>query len=217
MKKLLNKELRLAASPLSFIFLAAAFMTLLPGYPILMGAFFVCFGIFHSFQNAREANDTLYTVLLPVRKRDFVLAKFAFVACVELVGFLLMAALTAVRMTLLAGAAPYRTNALMNASPVFLAFALLVFAAFNVLFLGGFFKTAYGIGMPFLAFGGGAFVLIGIGETLHHLPGLAFLNAPSGERLSLQFSVLAAAAAVSVAATLLSCRAAVSKFERIDL
>ena len=76
MTKLLNKEFRLCASPLSWIFLIAAGMTLLPGYPILVGAFFVCFGVFHSFQNAREANDVLYTVLLPVRKRDFVRAKF---------------------------------------------------------------------------------------------------------------------------------------------
>ena len=50
MKNLLIKEVRLAASPLAFFFLAAAFMTMLPGYPILMGAFFICMGIFHSFQ-----------------------------------------------------------------------------------------------------------------------------------------------------------------------
>ncbi|MBR5381338.1 MAG: ABC-2 transporter permease [Oscillospiraceae bacterium] len=217
MKKLLNKELRLAASPLSYIFLAASFMTLLPGYPILMGAFFVCFGVFHSFQNAREANDTLYTVLLPVKKRDFVLAKYTFTCAIELIGFVIMAVLTAVRMTALSGAEPYRVNALMNATPLFLAFALLVFAAFNVFFLGGFFKTAYAIGIPFLCFGIATFVLIGVGEVLHHLPGMAFLNVQAGERLAVQFVVLAAAAVVSVAATLLSFRASAAKFERIDL
>ena len=50
MKSLLMKEFKLAASPLAYIFLAGALMTLLPGYPILMGAFFICFGVFHSFQ-----------------------------------------------------------------------------------------------------------------------------------------------------------------------
>ena len=72
MTKLLNKEFRLCASPLSWIFLAAAGMTLLPGYPILMGAFFICLGIFQSFQNGREANDVLYTVLLPVQKAELI-------------------------------------------------------------------------------------------------------------------------------------------------
>ena len=217
MKSLLIKELRLAASPLSFIFLAASLMTLLPGYPILMGAFFICFGVFHSFQNAREANDVLYTVLLPVPKSDFVTAKFAFTCLIQVAGFALCAALTAVRMTALSAAAPYVGNALMNASPVFLAFTLLIFAAFNWLFVGGFFKTAYKIGTPFLAFGVATLLLISVGEALHHLPGLVFLNVPAGERLGVQFAALAAAALLYAAVTALSCARAKRRFETIDL
>lgn len=44
-------------------------MTMVPGYPILVGAFFVCFGVFQSFQNACVNNDILYTVLLPVKRQ----------------------------------------------------------------------------------------------------------------------------------------------------
>ena len=217
MKSLLNKEFRLAASPLSFIFLAGALMTLLPGYPILMSAFFICFGVFHSFQNAREVNDVLYTALLPVKKSDFVKAKYAFTCIIQLGGFALCAALTAVRMTALSAAAPYVSNALMNATPVFLAFALLIFAAFNTLFVGGFFKTGYKIGMPFLAFGVAALVLIALAETLPHLPGLTFLHDPAGERLGLQFAVLSVSAVLYAALTLLACRKAQRRFEMIDL
>lgn len=217
MKRLLNKELRLAASPLSYIFLAGALMTLLPGYPILVGAFFICFGIFHSFQNAREANDVLFTVLLPVKKSDFVRAKFAFSCLIQLVGFALCAALTALRMTALSAVLPYVNNALMNATPVSLAFTLLIFAAFNLLFIGGFFKTGYKFGMPFLRFGIAAFLLIGIAETLHHLPGLGFLNTPAGERLGLQFAALAVSALLYAGITLLACKRAEARFEKIDL
>ncbi len=217
MTKLLNKEFRLAASPLSWLFLLAAGMTLLPGYPILMGAFFVCFGVFHSFQNAREANDVLYTVLLPVRKRDFVGAKYAFTCTIQMIGFLLMAVLTALRMTALSGAEAYVSNALMNATPLFLAFTLLIFAAFNVFFLGGFFRTGYKFGVPFLCFGIAALVLLAVGEALHFLPGLGFFNAPAGERLGLQFGILAAAAAVYALGTVLSCRVSMARFEKIDL
>ncbi len=217
MKKLLSKEIRLAASPLSWIFLVAALMTLLPGYPILPGAFFVCFGVFHSFQNAREANDVLFTVLLPVRKRDFVGAKYAFTCCIQLLGFAIMAVLTALRMTALADGAPYVSNALMNASPLFLAFVLLIYTAFNVLFIGGFFRTAYKLGMPFLAFGIATLLLIAVGEALHFFPGLAFFNTPYGERLGLQFAILAAAAIVYALGTFLSCRVCKARFEKIDL
>ena len=217
MKNLLIKELTLAASPLSYIFLAAALMTLLPGYPILMGAFFVCFGVFHSFQNAREANDTLYTVMLPVKKTDFVRAKYAFTLLIQLAGFVLTAALTALRMTVLSGAAPYVTNALMNATPLFLGFVLLIYAAFNALFLGGFFKTGYKLGVPFLCFGIAVLLLVFAGEALHHLPGLAFLNAPAGERLGAQFLFLCCCALVFAVVTLLSCRLSERRFEKIDL
>ena len=217
MKDLLNKEFRLAASPLSWIFLAAAGMTLLPGYPILAGAFFVCFGIFHSFQNAREANDILYTVLLPVRKRDCVRAKFAFTCCIQFLGFILMAALTALRMTALSGGKAYAANALMNASPLFLAFVLLIFAAFNVFFLGGFFRTAYKIGVPFLCFGISTLILIFIGEALHFIPGLEFFNAPGGERLGLQFAILLCSAVLYALASFASCRVSMARFEKIDL
>lgn len=217
MKKLLNKEIRLSASPLSWIFLAGALMTLLPGYPILVGAFFVCFGVFHSFQNAREANDILYTVLLPVKKADCVTAKYAFTCLIQLLGFLIAAALTAVRMTLLKAAAPYVHNALMNATPLFLAFMLLIFTAFNSVFIPGFFKTGYKLGFPFLRFGIVCLLLILAGEALHYFPGFSFFNAPGGEGLGLQCGILAAAAAIYVLGTFAACRFSRKRFERIDL
>ena len=217
MKNLLNKEFRLAASPLSWFFLASAAMTLLPGYPILMGAFFTCLGLFQSFQNAREANDVLYTVLLPVRKADFVRAKYAFSCCIELISFLLMAALTAVRMTALSGGKAYVTNALMNPSPFFLAFALLIFAAFNIFFVGGFFRTAQKFGLPFLSFCIVTLLLIVVGEAFHFFPGWGFLNITTGERLGLQFAILAAGAVIYALGTFLSCRASMARFEKIDL
>ena len=217
MKNLLIKEIRLASSPLSYIFLAAAALMLTPGYPILLSAFFICFGVFHSFQNAREANDVAYTVMLPVPKRDFVRAKFTFTCVIQMCGFALCAILTALRMTVMSGAEAYIKNALMNPSPVSLAFVLLIFTAFNVLFVGGFFRTAYKIGVPFLTFGIATFLLVGVGEALHFLPGMSFLNVPSGERLSLQFAVLAVALVVYAAATVISCRVSERRFERIDL
>ena len=66
MNALLNKEMRLSASILSYLFIGFGLMTLLPGYPILCGVFFVTLGLFQSFQSAREANDIVFSALLPV-------------------------------------------------------------------------------------------------------------------------------------------------------
>lgn len=217
MKNLLIKELRLAASPFSFIFLAFVFMTLLPGYPILMSSFFICLGLYHSFLNTRETNDIIYTVMLPVEKKDLVRAKYAFTCSLQITAFLLCAVLTAVRMTVLSARPEYTENALMNANPVFLAFILLIFAAFNIIFVGSFFKTAYKIGIPYLLFCIAGFVMISVAEALPHIPGCEFLQSPAGERLGLQFTVLICAAVIYAAATFISCRVSEKRFEKIDL
>lgn len=88
MNKLLKKELRLTAAPITYFFLAFALMTLIPGYPILVGGFFITLGIFYTFQMARESNDILYTALLPCKKQDVVRAKYTFCVLIELLGWL---------------------------------------------------------------------------------------------------------------------------------
>ncbi len=65
MGNVLAKEMKLSASVLAYAFIAFELMFFLPGYPVLCGAFFVTLGIYQSFQYAREANDILFTVLLP--------------------------------------------------------------------------------------------------------------------------------------------------------
>ena len=215
MKNLLIKETRLFASILSWLFLAFAAMTLIPGYPILLGSFFVCLGIFQSFQTVRENNDILYTVLLPVEKADAVRAKYFFVCFLEILAWLLMAALTALRMTVLKDAGPYVSNPLMDANLVYLAYAAVVFALFNVLFLGGFFRTGYKFGKPFVVFIVVTMLVVLLAEVLHHIPGLEFLN--GNNALGVQAAILAAGLVIFVAATLLSCRRSQRRFERLDL
>ena len=217
MKKLLIKKIRLAASPLSFLFLAFSVMALIPGYPILVGSFFVCFGLFHSFQATRETNDILYSVLLPLSKTDTVKAKFAFTVMIQFIGFLLMGIFTMLRMTVLAKAEPYVNNVMMNANQLYLAFTLLLFLLFNALFICGFFKTGYRIGMPFLWFGISALLLTGLAEAIHHLPGLGFLNATDTMGNMGMWLILAAAAVLYGIGTWGSMKYAMKRFQRVDL
>lgn len=181
MNKLLKKELRLTAAPITYFFLAFALMTLIPGYPILVGGFFITLGIFYTFQMARESNDILYTALLPCKKQDVVLAKYTFCVLIELLGWL-----------------------------------LILFALFNSVFLGGFFRTAYGLGKPFILYSIAGFAVICLAEALHHFPGMAAMNSQT-EGFGMQLIVLAAGVLLFVGMTALSCRKAQKNFERIDL
>ena len=216
MKKLFYKEMKLSANPLSYWFITFSAMAILPRYPILVGAFFICLGIFHTYQQIREYDDITYTVMLPVRKQDVVTAKYLFVLLIELVAFILCALLTIIRMKFLGNAAPYVTNQLMNANTAYLGYVLIVFAAFNGIFLAGFFKTAYRIGKPFILFCVAGFIIIIIGETLHHIPNLESLNDPSSVSVP-QVAILVIGIAVFMLCTWVSYQKAVKDFEEIDL
>ena len=217
MRNILLKEVRLSASPLSFLFILFGVMFFLPGYPILCGVFFVTLGIFQSYQNAREANDIVFSALLPIAKRDVVKAKYLFTCAIELCGILLMTIAVVFRMTLLSCAAVYRSNALMNANLFALGMAFIGFGLFNLIFVGGFFKTAYRFGRPFVGYTITVFLTICIAEALHHFPGLGFLNAFGTEHFAVQLLLLGIGAAFYLAVTVLSCKKACNHFEKIDL
>lgn len=217
MRNLLIKELTLSASILSYLFIAFGCMFLLPGYPILCGVFFSCLGIFQSFQNAREANDLVFSALLPVAKQDVARGKVYFSCIIELCTLLLMAVATVIRMTLLADAPVYRSNALMNANPFALGVAFVMFGLFNLIFIAGFFKTSYKFAKPFVTFIVAAFVVIVIAETLHHIPGLESLNAFGFDHLPLQLGLLAVGVVCYISLTALALKSATASFEVTDL
>lgn len=217
MKKLLKKEMTLSASVLSYLFVAFGLMFFVPGYPILCGVFFTTLGIFQSFQNSREANDILFSALLPIAKKAVVKSKFLFSCLIECCSVFLMACATLIRMTAFKDASVYRNNAMMNSNFFALGMALFIFGLFNLIFIGGFFKTAYKFGKPFVTYIIVAFIIIGISEALHHIPGLEAVNAFGFEQSYLQLGLLSLGITAYIVITVLSYRRACRSFEQIDL
>ena len=215
-KQLFNKEVRLS-SPICWVFLAFSAMVLIPSYPFLVGIFFICQGIFQAFIFARENNDVLYTVLLPVKKSGVVTAKYAFTVLIEMLGLCLMAGFALFRNTVLKDAAPYAGNALLRPNFTAFGWALLLFAAFNWFFLRGFFKTAYKAGVPFILFAVAGVCCIAAAEFLHHMPGLQWMNAASSEGLTARLLFFAACLAAYLAVTALSHSLSKKRFEAIDI
>lgn len=217
MSDLLHKEMRLSASFLSYLFILFGLMFLLPGYPILCGVFFVCLGIFQSFQYAREANDIVFSVLLPVAKKDVVRGKYLFVCFIEACALILMTVSVVLRMTVFSDSIVYRTNALMNANFFALGIACVIFGLFNFIFVGGFFRTAYKFARPFVTFIIVGFCAIFAAEALHHIPGLQRLNAFGTEDIGIQLAALAAGIIILLLMTIFSCRKACRQFEKLDI
>ena len=217
MKKMLFKEMRLSASILSYIFIAAAFLTFAPGYPILLAGLFTTLGIFYSFQAMRENNDIRYSLLLPVAKADIVKAKFAFVLFIEICSFIVMTIVTLIRMTVLKDADVYVQNGLMTANLTYLGFILILFALFNFVFVRGFFKTGYYFAKPLIAYGILMFLTIAVGESLHFIPGLGAFNAFGFDPILYQLIVFSAGLIAFVLLTILAIKKSIRTFEQIDL
>lgn len=217
MKELLKKEFKLTAGTVTYIFIVFGLMAFIPGYPILVSAFFVCLGLQITFQFAREYNDVLYTVLLPVNKGDAVKARYLFCMCIQMMSFLLTACVSALRMSVLRDVKVYAENVMLSANFTFLGFVLFIYMLFNVIFIGGFYKTAYYYGKNFVIFAVISMLTVGIAETIHHIPGLKFLNATSGSELLPQLGIFACGIILYIVGTLISMNKSIKRFEKLDL
>ena len=217
MRSILRKEVRLSTLPIVFFFALFGLMFLLPGYPVLCGAFFLTLGLYQNFKYARECNDLVFSVLRPIAKKDVVKGKFALACLAELLSFALMLVSVLVRMTVLSDSPVYRENALMNANLFALGVALVLFGIFNLVFIGGFFKTGYKTGKPFILYMMISFLVISVSEALHHFPGMEALNAFGFDSICLQAGTLAAGVVCCAGLTAFSCAVSCRRFEKIDL
>ena len=97
MKALLYKEFKLAMHPLCYLFIALfPFMILIPSYPIAIGFIYVlsCYPVlFLGANKGQQSNDLLFSTLLPVRKKDIVLARIFTVVFMHLAFIAIMSAL----------------------------------------------------------------------------------------------------------------------------
>ena len=79
MKSLLYKEFKLAMHPICYIFIILfPLMILIPTYPLAVGFLYVLTIypiLFLGANKGQQSNDLLFSTLLPVRKKDIVLAR----------------------------------------------------------------------------------------------------------------------------------------------
>ena len=146
MKALLNKEFKLCLHPAVFIYLSLILMLLIPNYPYLVSCFFVCNAIFFCFQQARENGDAMYTAMLPVSKAQAVRARVWFVVIIQAIDLALMAGMCAFAIVSMPPTNAGGTDHGLS----LLAFALVLFAIFNLIYLPSFYKTGYKAGSSFL-------------------------------------------------------------------
>nr|WP_317412955.1 ABC-2 transporter permease [uncultured Solibaculum sp.] len=210
---LLQKEFRLAAHPTLYVFTLLGCLVIVPNYPYSAVFLFGCLAPYITFLNARENQDSFYTALLPVRKRDVVKSKCLLMVLVEL-GQLAISLPFAFLRTLLL---PEGNIVGIEANVAYYGFGLLVYGIFNLIFFTEFYKTAYKVGKAFLFAIVPAMLVTVFMEVLVHVPGAQWLDSVAPSMLLMQLPVLAAGTVVYAAFTVTAYRIAAKRFESVDL
>lgn len=154
MKALLYKEFKLAMHPICYVFIFMfPFMILIPSYPIAIGFIYVlsCYPIlFLGANKGQQSNDLLFSTLLPVRKKDIVLARIFTVGFMQLVFISVMSALYPVALMIKNSGAPDIPGLGLDAYLSVLGIALTGYSIADIIFFAIYYKHGKSIVMSTL-------------------------------------------------------------------
>jgi len=217
MKDLMIKEFSLARHPTIFIFPFLGAMLLIPDYPYFVAFIYTCLSVFFIFLLGRENKDILFTVSLPVRKRDTVKARCWMIVIIELfqVAFSIPFAILGNRIKPTAAG----NSAGIEANVAFFGLVFLMFALFNSIFLPVFYKTAFRAGWALTWAGLAITVYILVVEAaIQIVPALkSALDTVDPYAQIRQLPILLAGMLIFAMSMFLSYRRAAARFEKVNL
>ena len=226
MKALLYKEFKLAMHPICYVFIALfPLMILIPNYPLAIGFIYVlsCYPIlFLGANKGQQSNDLLFSTLLPVRKKDIVLARIFTVIFMQAAFMIIMSCLYPLAYFLSqniideATGLP-ATNGVglgLNAYVLVLAVAVIGFALADLIFFPIYYKHGKSIVMSTL------FTILGFVIYLSFfsiaLPYIIGIDKCNSLPLWIQFIVLGGAILVSALIHALVHKIAANNLDKVD-
>ena len=226
MKALIYKELKLAMHPICYVFIVLfPFMILIPSYPLGIGFIYVltCYPIlFLGANKGQQSNDLLYSTLLPVRKKDIVMARILTVIFMQIAFILVMTALYPVARIINNAVAQSAENPSEYMIPglgldsyvLLVAIALIGYAIADIIFFPIYYKHGKSIVMSTLFTILGFVVYIGVFTIgLPFIPGLDILN---NLHLGIQFAILGAAILISFGLHVVVYKVSSKRLEMVD-
>ena len=230
MKALLYKEFKLAMHPICYIFIFAfPFMILIPSYPLAVGFIYVlsCYPIlFLGANKGQQSNDLLYSTLLPVRKKDIVLARMLTVIIIQFTYIAMMSALYPLAWFLKDFIKDDGGEMVLNAGiPLtgyvsVLAFALIGFALADLIFFPIYYKHGRSIVASTLSMILGFIIYLAIFTIgLPYIPVAGewfLLTFADGHRLWIQFIFLAGALGIYALIHLAVYKISAKRLEKVD-
>ena len=223
MKALLYKEFKLAMHPICYLFICLfPFMILIPSYPIAIGFIYIlsCYPVlFLGANKGQQSNDLLYSTLLPIRKKDIVLARIFTVAIMQFAFIAILSCLYPLALFLNSqipgAAAPGLT---LKGYVSVLAIALIGYAIADLIFFPIYYKHGKSIVMSTLLTILGFVFYIGIFTIgLPYIPGMEWYSkflCDSG--IGWQFLVLGVSLVIYFVIHILVYKISAKRLEQVD-
>ena len=227
MKALLYKEFKLAMHPICYIFIALfPFMILIPSYPLAVGFIYVlsCYPIlFLGANKGQQSNDLLFSTLLPVRKKDIVLARIFTVLFMQAVFMIIMSCLYPIAYMLFGNGILNETTGKieeltvgfgLKSYVVVLAIAIVGYALADLIFFPIYYKHGKSIVASTL------FTILGfvvyIGMTTIAVPYIVGIDTCNNIPLWIQFVALGAAIGLSAIIHFFVYKIGAKELEKVD-
>lgn len=226
MKALIYKEFRLAMHPICYLFIALfPFMILIPSYPLAIGFIYVlcCYPIlFLGANKGQQSNDLLFSTLLPVRKKDIVLARIITVICMQVAFMIIMSCLYPLAYYIAQNAIDEKTGLPafssvgfgLNSYVIVLAIAVIGFALADLIFFPIYYKNGKSIVMSTLFTILGFIVYLSVFSIA--LPYIIGIDKCNSIPLWIQFIVLGGAILISALIHILVHKIASKNLEKVD-
>lgn len=215
MKTLMRKELRLALHPAGLAFLALSAMVLIPSYSYYVIFFYTELGIFFTCLSGRENQDVLYTILLPVSRKQLAASRIGLAMVLELLQVLAVAIFSLLRRYL-----PIPPNSAgMEANLALTGLSLAMLALSHLVFFSVYYRDVRRVGVAFVWSSAVTFLYIAAAEIMAHT--VLFvrdrLDTPDPAFLSEKLVVLTGGILLYCLFTVISLHRSVRLFEKQDL
>ena len=225
MKALLYKEFKLAMHPICYLFIALfPFMILIPGYPLAIGFIYVlsCYPIlFLGANKGQQSNDLLFSTLLPVRKKDIVLARIITVIFMQVAFMVVMSCLFPIAYNFTGNIVDGETGKLiqnagltLNSYVLVLAIAFIGFAFADLIFFPIYYKHGKSIVASTLLTILGFVIYLGV--TTIAIPYIVGIEVCESIPLWVQFIALAVAIGASALIHFFVYKISSKELERVD-
>ena len=215
MSNLLKKEFSLSMHPVTPLMLMLSSMALIPNYPYTVMFFYMTLAVFFTCMMGRENHDVIYSMSLPVAKKDIVKARILFVVILELLQMVLLIPFAVLRQNILEAG----NEAGMDANIALFAEGFLLFGVFNLIFFHSYYSNVDKVGISFVKATVVFFVLVMVDViATHAVPFVRdCLDTPDPQFIGYKLAALVIGIILYVAMTVRVCRISIRNFEVQDL